>query len=57
LARRVEGVNWAAKRKLAKKNETEMRKHTSSVAVYHFLPDPPNAMSHRVLEVAMRKGG
>jgi hypothetical protein len=34
-----------------------MRKHTSGVAVHHFLPDPPNVMSCGVPEVAMRKGG
>jgi hypothetical protein len=56
LARRVEHVDWAAKRKLAKKNKTEMRKHISGVAVHHFLPDPPNKTSRRVPEVTMRKG-
>jgi len=47
----------------AKKNE-KMSKHTS-LAAYHFLPNPPNAMldtmldamSCGVLEVAMRQGG
>jgi hypothetical protein len=56
LARRVEGVDWAAKRKLAKK-KAEMRKHTSGVAVHHFLPDPLNATSCGVPEVTVSKGG
>ncbi len=34
-----------------------MRKHTSSVAVHHFLPDLSNVTSRRVPEVAVRKGG
>jgi len=37
-----------------------MSKHTS-LAAYHFLPDPPNttldAMSHGVPEVTVRQGG
>src|SRR5712671_2197772 len=34
-----------------------MRKHTSGEAVYHFLPEPPNATSCMVPEIAVRKGG
>jgi len=51
-------VSWLQKRKSAKtKKKEKIRKHTSSVAVHHFLPDLPNAMSRRVPEVTERKGG
>ena len=50
-------VTWLQKRKLAKKKNEKMRKHTSTVAVHYFLPDPPNAMSCGVPEVAVRKCG
>jgi hypothetical protein len=52
-------MTWLQERKLTKKKKKKekMRKHTSGVAVHHFLPDSPNAMSRRVPEVAERKGG
>ena len=51
-------MTWLQKRKLAKKKkERKNEKHTSDVAVYHFLPDPPKVTSCRAPEVAVRKGG
>jgi hypothetical protein len=51
-------VTWLQKRKLAKKKkERKNEKHTSGVAVYHFLPNPPKATSRGAPEVAVRKGG
>jgi hypothetical protein len=56
---RVQRLGCKRGRWKKKKNE-KMRKHTS-LAAYHFLPDPLNMtldmMSCRVPEVAIRKGG
>ena len=40
-----------------KKRKEKNEKHTSRVAVYHFLPNPPKATSRGAPEVAVRKGG
>jgi hypothetical protein len=54
---RVQGQRPGCKRGRQKKKKNEkMRKHTS-LAACHFLADPPNATSYRVLEGTMRKGG
>ncbi len=51
---------WLQMRKLAKKKreiEKTSYQWCSGVVVHHFLPDIPNTTSHRVPEVATRKGG
>ena len=52
-------MTWLQKRKLAKKKKKERKNetHTSGVAVYNFLPNPPKATSRGAPDVAMRKGG
>jgi hypothetical protein len=55
---RIECSDLAAKEEASqKKKERKNAKHTSGVAVYHFLPNPPKVMSRRAPEVTIRKGG
>jgi hypothetical protein len=54
---RIECSDLAAKEEASQKEKKERKneKHTSGVAVYHFLPNPPKVTSCGAPEVAVRK--
>ena len=56
---RIECSDLAAKEEASQKEKKERKneKHTSGVAVYNFLPNPPKATSRGAPDVTVRKGG